>query len=183
MGVFFIGAMIGMFIPSMLVVALAVTPGAAEPTVANMPVYAAMELGKKAAWLFPFILILGSMILWKTQTTLLEMMIRNTTDSAIAVSPRLREWIGGDPRKFYYLMAVTFIVAIGIIIHLALPTKLLQSLSEYGEPCLHHLPAGFDLSEPATSQSSAGRSVVHYNAACERRVLRVLLLQLPVSPM
>ena len=37
--------MIGMFIPSMLVVSLAVTPGAAEPSVANMPVYAAVELG------------------------------------------------------------------------------------------------------------------------------------------
>lgn len=125
-GVFFIGAMIGMFIPSMLVVALAITPGAAEPTVANMPVYAAVELGKKAAWLFPFILFVGSLILWKTQTTLLEMLIRNTTDTAIAASPRLREWIAGDPRKFYYLMAAIFIVAIGIIIHLALPTKLLQ---------------------------------------------------------
>jgi hypothetical protein len=125
-GVFFCGAMIGMFIPSMLIVSLAVLPGAAEPSVANMPVYAAVELGKKAAWLFPFILFLGSLILWKTQTTLLEMLIRNTTDSAIAVSPRLRAWIGDDPRKFYYLMAVILIVAIGIIIHLALPTKLLQ---------------------------------------------------------
>jgi hypothetical protein len=124
--VFFVGAMIGMFIPSMLVVALAVTPGAAEPTVANMPVYAAVELGKRVSWMFPFILFLGSLILWKTQTTLLEMLIRNTTDSAIAVSPRLRQWIGGDPRKFYYLVAVILIVAIGIIIHLALPTKLLQ---------------------------------------------------------
>jgi hypothetical protein len=91
-----------------------------------MPVYAAMELRKQAAWLFPVLLFLGSLILWKTQTTLLEMMIRNTSDSFIAVSPRLRAWIGGDPRKFYYLMAVILIVAIGIIIHLALPTKLLQ---------------------------------------------------------
>jgi hypothetical protein len=124
--VFFLGAMIGMFIPSMLIVSLAVLPGAAEPSVANMPVYAAVELGKKAAWLFPFILFLGSLILWKTQTTLLEMMVRNTTDSAIAVSPRLRNWIGDDPRKFYYLVAAMLIVVIGIIIHLALPTKLLQ---------------------------------------------------------
>ena len=125
-GVFFWGAMIGMFIPSMLVVSLAVTPGAAEPSVANMPVYAAVELGKKAAWLFPFILFLGALVLFKTQTTLLEMLIRNTTDTAIAASPRLRAWIGGDPRKFYYILAATFIVVIGIIIHLALPTKLLQ---------------------------------------------------------
>ena len=66
------------------------------------------------------------MILWKTQTTILEMRVRNTADSAIAVSPRLREWMAGDPLKFYYPMAVTLIVSIGIIIHLTLPTKLLQ---------------------------------------------------------
>jgi hypothetical protein len=124
--VFFTGAMLGMFLPSILVVALAQMPGAGVPNVANMPVYAAQELGKQASWLYPFILILGAIILWKTQTTILEMLIRNTTDSAIALSPRLRTWIGGDPRKFYYVLAVTFIIAIGIIIHLALPTKLLQ---------------------------------------------------------
>jgi hypothetical protein len=124
--VFFTGAMIGMFIPSVMVVALAVTPGAAEPTSANMPVFAAMELGKQAAWLFPFTLVLGALILWKTQTTLLEMLIRNTTDAAIAVSPRLRAWIGDDPRKFYYIVAVVLIVFIGWVIHQALPTQLLQ---------------------------------------------------------
>ena len=118
--------MIGMFIPSMLVVALAVTPGAAEPTVANMPVYAAIELGKKAAWLFPFILVLGSVILWKTQTTLLEMMVRNTADFGHRGQPTHARMDCRRPRKFYYLMAVILIVAIGIIIHLALPTKLLQ---------------------------------------------------------
>jgi hypothetical protein len=91
-----------------------------------MPVYAAVELGKKAAWLFPFILFLGALVLFKTQTTLLEMLIRNTTDTAIAASPRLRAWIADDPRKFYYILAAAFIVVIGIIIHLALPTKLLQ---------------------------------------------------------
>jgi hypothetical protein len=125
-GVFFTGAMIGMFIPSVLVVSLAVLPGAEVPSVANMPVYAAMELAKKASWLFPFILLIGALILFKTQTTILEMLIRNTTDAAIAVSPRLQAWIGGDPRKFYYLLAVCLIILIGIIIHLALPTKLLQ---------------------------------------------------------
>jgi hypothetical protein len=124
--VFFTGAMLGMFLPSILVVALAQMPGAGIPSVANMPVYAATELGKQAAWLFPFILVLGAIILWKTQTTLLEMLIRNTTDTAISLSPGLRAWIGGDPRKFYYILAISFIVLIGIIIHLALPTKLLQ---------------------------------------------------------
>ena len=125
-GIFFSGAMIGMFVPSVLVVALAVTPGAEVPTAANMPVYAATELEKHAGWLFPFILILGALVLFKTQTTILEMLIRNTTDAAISTSPRLRAWIAGDPRKFYYLLAFSFIVVIGFVIHLTLPTRLLQ---------------------------------------------------------
>jgi len=124
--VFFIGAMIGMFVPSVLAVALAVTPGAAEPTAANMPVFVATEVAKQQPWLFPFILILGALILWKTQTIVLEMLVRNTTDTAIAVSPRLHAWIAGDPRKFYYLVAVLLIIVISIIIHQALPTVLLQ---------------------------------------------------------
>ncbi len=124
--VFFIGAMIGMFVPSILVVALTRMPGAGEPTTANIPVYAATELAKKGAFFFPFILLLGAMILFKTQTTILEMLVRNTADSAIAVSGRLRKWINGDARRAYYSLAVFFIIVISVVIHLALPTDLLR---------------------------------------------------------
>lgn len=124
--IFFPGAMLGMFLCSTLVVALTVMPGAEQPTAANMPVYIAMELGKRAAWLFPVTLVLGGLVLWTTQSTVLEMLIRNTSETAIAVSPRLRSWIGGDPRKFYYLVAISLIIFISIIIHVALPTQLVQ---------------------------------------------------------
>jgi len=125
-GVFFVGAMIGMFVPSVLVRALASAPGAAMPTTANIPVYAAAELGKHGGFFFVFLLIIGAMILFKTQTSVLEILIRNVTDSAIAVSPRLRKRIDGDPRRAYYLTAVFFILVIAVIIHLALPAQLLQ---------------------------------------------------------
>ncbi|MCX7707730.1 MAG: Nramp family divalent metal transporter [Anaerolineae bacterium] len=124
--VFFIGAMIGMFVPSILVVALTRMPGAGVPSTANIPVYAATELAKKGAFFFPFILLLGAMILFKTQTTILEMLVRNTADSAIAVSGRLRKWIHGDARRAYYTLAVLFIIVISVVIHLALPTDLLR---------------------------------------------------------
>lgn len=124
--VFFVGAMIGMFIPSVLVRALASAPGAGAPTTANIPVYAAMELGKRGGFFFIFLLIIGALVLFKTQTSVLEILIRNVTDSAIAVSPRLREKIDGDPRKAYYVTAVLFILVIAVIIHLALPGQLLQ---------------------------------------------------------
>ncbi len=125
-GVFLVGAMLGMFLCGTLVVALTVIPGADQPTTANMPVFLAVELGKKAPWLFTATLILGGLILWTTQSTVLEMLIRNTSETAMAVSPRLRAWIKGDPRKFYYLVAAVLILFISIIIHMALPTKLVQ---------------------------------------------------------
>ena len=83
-----------------------------------MPVYVASELGKQVPWLFTFVLLLGALLLWKTQTSILEMLVRNTTDTAIAFSPRLRAWIGNDPRKFYYLVAVSLVVVISFLIWL-----------------------------------------------------------------
>ncbi|MBN1191490.1 MAG: Nramp family divalent metal transporter [Dehalococcoidales bacterium] len=124
--VFFVGSMAGMILCSTLVVSLTLLPGAGQPTAANMPVYAATELSKTVPWLFPVILIMGALILWTSQATTLEMLIRNTTDSFMAISPRLRDWISGDPRKCYYIVAVGIIILISIFIHLALPVKLLQ---------------------------------------------------------
>ena len=171
--VFFTGAMLGMFLPSILVVALAQMPGAGIPNVANMPVYAAQELGKQAAWLYPFILILGAIILWKTQTTILEMLIRNTTDSAIALSPRLRAWIGDDPRKFYYILAITFIVFIAIIIHLALPTKLLQISANLANLASLIYPLVLIYLNRQLPKAARSKWYSHVLIASERCVLRV----------
>jgi hypothetical protein len=125
--VFFVGAMLGMFVPSVLVRSLTVLPGAGVPTTANMPVYAATEMSRNyGEFFFPFLLIIGMLILFKTQTTILEMLVRNTSDAAIAVSPRLSNWIAGDARRAYYGLALIFIAIIAVIIHLALPTQLLQ---------------------------------------------------------
>jgi hypothetical protein len=126
-GVFFIGALLGMFIPSLLVAFLATSPGAGEATSSNMPVYAATELGRLyGSWLFYLTLAVGAFTLFKTQATILEMLIRNTADSAYSMFPGLHELTGGDMRKFYYPVAIAFIIVIGIIIHLALPTDLLK---------------------------------------------------------
>lgn len=125
-GVFFVGAMLGMFIPSIMVAWLAQTPGAAAPARENMPIYAATELGRLyGPWLFTLTLAIGAFTLFKTQATILEMLIRNTSDAAYSMFPGLHAWTGGDARKFYYPVAIAFVVLIGIIIHVALPTQLL----------------------------------------------------------
>lgn len=124
--IFFIGAMLGMFIPAILVAYLAQIPGAGVPDKANMPIYAATELGRNyGGWLFTLTLVVGAFTLFKTQATILEMLIRNTTDSLYSMVPKFHEMTKGDARKFYYPMAVVFVIVIGIIIHLALPTQLL----------------------------------------------------------
>ena len=64
------------------------------------------------------------MTLFKTQVTILEMLVRNTTDAVSTVSGRLRGIIASDPRRFYYPCAIVFIILISVIIHLALPTRL-----------------------------------------------------------
>ena len=124
--VFFIGALIGMLIPSILVGYLASTSGAGVPGIANMPIYAATELGRLyGPFFFYFCLFVGALTLFKTQSTILEMLVRNTTDAALTMSERFRKFLKGDPRRFYYPFAIVLIVIIGIITHLALPTKLL----------------------------------------------------------
>ncbi len=125
-GVFFTGAMIGMFVPSTLAVFLVQKPGAAVPSIANIPVYVAVEMGKISSFFFPFFLLLGALILFKTQYSVLEILTRNTTDALNTLSPRLRAWTAGDPRKAYYSLAIMFMVVIGILIHLALPTELIR---------------------------------------------------------
>jgi hypothetical protein len=124
--IFFTGAMVGMFVPGLLVATLAGAPGAAVPDRSGMPVYAALELGRqRGAWLFPVTLAVGAFTLFKTQATILEMLIRNATDSFYSASPRFRHWIGGDIRRVYYPLGALFVVLIGAIMHLALPTTLL----------------------------------------------------------
>lgn len=124
--IFFIGAIIGMMVPSILVSYLASAPGAGTPDMNNMPIYAATELGRLyGPLLFSFTLFVGALTLFKTQSNILEMLIRNTTDAAYTMSARFRAYIKGDPRRFYYPFALVLVIIIGIVIHLALPTRLL----------------------------------------------------------
>lgn len=124
--VFFVGAVIGMMVPCILVGYLSGLPTAAAPDQANIPVYAAVSLGKMyGPFLFYAVLLCGALTLFKTQCTIMEMIIRNTTDAALTMSGRFRKILGSDPRRFYYLFAALLVAAIGFIIHLALPTRLL----------------------------------------------------------
>ncbi|GAA3791701.1 hypothetical protein GCM10022226_08390 [Sphaerisporangium flaviroseum] len=125
-GVFFVGAILGMLLPTILM-AHAVKLSGEEPTQANVPTFVASVLEREyGTAMFYVALILGVLILFSTQLGIFEAMVRVTTDAAHATSPRLRALVEEDPRRFYYPFMLTLLVIIAIILHLALPISLVQ---------------------------------------------------------
>src|ERR671916_508821 len=125
-GVFFLGAMVGMLLPTILM-AHAVEVSGTRPTTANVPTFVASALeAEYGRGLFYVALLLGVLILFSTQLGIFEAMVRVTTDSAHATSPPLRRLIEGDPRKFYFPFMLVLLVIISVILHLALPVSLVQ---------------------------------------------------------
>jgi hypothetical protein len=123
--VFFVGAILGMLLPCLLVSHLASLPGAEKPTKANMPVYAATQLGQLLGpYAFYWALLVGFLILFTTQMNVFELLVRNFTDAAYGTSARFRALIKEDPRRFYYPFMIVLAVLIGILIFQALPTQL-----------------------------------------------------------
>jgi hypothetical protein len=125
-GIFFIGAMLGMLLPT-IIMARAVELSGEKPTTATVPTFAATAFRPEyGAWMFYLLLMVGVLILFSTQLGIFEAMVRVVTDAAHATSPRLRRLLEGDPRRFYYPFMLVLLVIIAVILHLALPVSLVQ---------------------------------------------------------
>jgi hypothetical protein len=125
-GVFFVGAILGMLLPTILM-AHAVDVSGEKPTTANVPTFVATVLKPEYGNLmFYGLLLLGVLILFSTQLGIFEAMVRVTTDAAHGTSSRLRALIEGDPRRFYFPFMLVLLVIISVILHLALPVQLVQ---------------------------------------------------------
>ena len=125
-GVFFIGAMLGMLLPTILMAHVVEVSGE-QPTTATVPTFVASALGAEyGRGMFYIALLIGVLILFSTQLGIFEAMVRVTTDASHANSPRLRRLIEGDPRRFYFPFMFILLVTISIILHLALPVNLVQ---------------------------------------------------------
>lgn len=125
-GIFFIGAMLGMLLPTILM-ARAVEMSGSKPTTANVPTFVASALDAEyGRGMFYIALALGVLILFSTQLGIFEGMVRVTTDAAHANSARLRNLLEGDPRRFYYPFMLLLLVVISVVLHLALPVNLVQ---------------------------------------------------------
>jgi hypothetical protein len=134
-GVFFVGAILGMLLPTILM-AHAVDVSGQKPTEANVPTFVATALRPEYGDLmFYGLLFIGVLILFSTQLGIFEAMVRVTTDAAHATSPRLRRVLEGDPRRFYYPFMIVLLVIISVILHFALPVRLIQwsaNMSNFG---------------------------------------------------
>jgi hypothetical protein len=134
-GVFFGGAMLGMLLPTVLMAHMVASTGE-TPTEENVPTFVADKLGDQyGSPVFYLTLLLGVFILFSTQLGIFEALVRNFTDSANGMSPKLRALIDDDPRKFYYPFMLVVLAIVAIALHLALPVRLVSisaNMSNFG---------------------------------------------------
>jgi hypothetical protein len=177
-GVFFIGAMIGMFLPIILMRHLVLLSGEA-PTEDNISTFAATILNQQyGRWLFYIALFVGFLILFDTQIGIFEALVRNMTDS-LGISTRFQRFVAGDPRKFYYPFMIVLLIAIGFVLQFFQPARLIlisANMSNFADlPVCAHVP------ELEASQGGETEPVGLPGAGAELPVLRVLLPELRVE--
>jgi hypothetical protein len=125
-GIFLTGALVGMFLPTIIMRHLTLVSGE-KPTDSNIETFAASILGQEyGRTVFYLTLFVGFLILFDTQLGIFEGLVRNATDAA-NVSPRVQQITGGDPRRFYFGFMVVLLVIVGYITTLTQPATLIQT--------------------------------------------------------
>jgi hypothetical protein len=124
-GIFFVGAILGMLLPTVLMRQLVLLSGK-KPTEDNIPTFAANILNAEyGRFLFYLALLLGFLILFDTQVAIFESLVRNFTDAMNSMSSGFRRLTAGDPRRFYFPYMVLLLIVIAITVRLALPARLI----------------------------------------------------------
>jgi hypothetical protein len=123
-GVFFVGALLGMLLPTILM-ARAVEISGKAPTRETVPTFVADVLGGQyGGFVFYLTLLIGVLILYSTQLGIFEAMVRVTTDASHATSSKLRARIEQDPRRFYYAFMLLLLIVISAIVYNGPPVGL-----------------------------------------------------------
>ncbi|MQA86348.1 MAG: hypothetical protein GEV03_17355 [Streptosporangiales bacterium] len=124
-GIFFLGAMLGMLLPGILMRRMVQLSGE-TPTTENVPTFVAGVMQSQYGdFLFYVALLIGTLILFTTQLVVFEALIRTFTDT-VNLSPRFHRLIAGDPRRFYYPFMILVLAVVAVLIHLAVPTRLIE---------------------------------------------------------
>lgn len=109
-GLWFLGAILGMFMPALIVRSL-VPVGTALPAwgiAAHMAEAFAAKVGR---WGFYFVSLIGFFVLFSTQLGVVDGAItRPVFDGVWATSEGVRKWAKEDPRRFYYLFLAIYLI-------------------------------------------------------------------------
>lgn len=161
-GVFFVGAMLGMLLPSILMARMVEVTGR-QPTDKNVATFIAQALREEhGEFAFYFALIIGVFIFFSTQLGIFEALVRNATD-AVTASPRLNRLVSGDPRRFYYPFMFALAVVVAILLHLKLSTDLIlisANMSNLGALIFPFLLIYLNRRLPKTARPSRWRYVI-----------------------
>ncbi|HYY47235.1 MAG TPA: Nramp family divalent metal transporter [Thermoplasmata archaeon] len=123
-GVFFVGAVFGMMLPTMIVYQLVQTSGV-RPTDLTIPTFAADQLGLQfGPFLRTWALLVGFFILFSTQLGIFDLLSRQVVDGGHAISARFRR-LTEDPRRFYYPFLLVLAGAISGFLFLLPPFRLI----------------------------------------------------------
>ena len=119
-GVFYFGAMIGMFLPGILYVAV-LPRGMALPSwgiAASSASGLILKLGNFGWFLALFF---GFWILYSTAISNVDLVVRQCTDMLWSVSEGVRKFAKEDIRRIYYLLLIVFIVWGSAFVNITLP--------------------------------------------------------------
>jgi hypothetical protein len=124
-GIYFIGIVMGMTLPSILYGYLLSTSGSAPADATSIVGALAGLLGQKYGQLLTgWVLVLGFVILYSTQIGVLELLARNLTDVLYSLSKAFRASVGDDVRRFYYPTLLVLVLVISVVIHLGPPVQM-----------------------------------------------------------
>jgi hypothetical protein len=119
-GVFYFGAMIGMFLPGILYVAV-MPAGKALPSwgiAASTASGLILQMGNFGWFLALFF---GFWIMYSTAISNVDLVVRQSTDMLWFASPGLRKWAKEDIRKIYYGLLIVFVIWGLMYVNITLP--------------------------------------------------------------
>ena len=130
-GVFFLGAILGMFLPAILYVTF--VPGGEDIRGLAVASTLANAIAEVKGPLFGgMVALMAVWILFKTQLDILEGTVRGITDIIWTGSRRVRAWRGADVRVVYYAVLGVTVVWGVLALRLAQPIVLLQIAANVG---------------------------------------------------
>jgi len=119
-GVFYFGALIGMFLPGILYVAV-LPRGSTLPSWGIAASSASGLISKLGNFGWFLALFFGFWILYSTALSNVDLVTRQCTDMLWFASDRVRNWAKKDIRKIYYLLLIVFVLWGSLFMNIWLP--------------------------------------------------------------